>query len=48
MKVVERMFEKRLRREVNLDEMQMGLISEKIIVNDIFSVRQVMEKYELA
>ena len=47
-KVVERMLKKRLRTAVNIDEMQMGFMPGKSTVDAIFSVRQVMEKYELA
>ena len=42
------MFQKRLRREVNIDEMEIGFISGKSIVDAIFSARQVIKKYELA
>jgi len=48
MKVVERIFEKRLRKVVTIDEMQMGFMPGKGTVDAIFSVRQLMEKYENA
>ena len=48
MKVIERVFEKRLRKVVDVDEMQMGFMPGKGTVDAIFSVRQMMEKYDKA
>ena len=48
MKMVEKCSEKRLRRVVDIDEMQMGFILGKSKIYAIFSVRQIMEKYELS
>jgi hypothetical protein len=48
MKVIERIFEKRLRKVVRIDEMQMGFMPGKGTIDAIFSVRQIMEKYEKA
>ena len=42
------MFKKRLRKVVGIVEMQMGFMPGKSTVDTIFSIRQVMEKYELA
>ena len=39
MKVIERVFERRLKKVVGIDEMQMGFLSGK------GTVRQMMEKY---
>ena len=43
MKVIERIFERRLRKVVKLDEMQMGFLTDAI-----FIMRQLLEKYEMA
>jgi len=48
LKVIERVFEKRLRSFVKLDKMQMGFMPGKGTVDVIFIVRQMMEKYEMA
>ena len=48
MKIVERIFEKRLRKVVDLDEMQMGFRPGRGTVDAIFIMRQMMEKYEIA
>ena len=48
MKVIERVFEKRLRKVVDIDEMQMGFMPGKGTVDAIFIIRQMMEKYEAA
>ena len=48
MKVVEIMFEKRLKRVVNINEIQMGFMPGKSTAEAIFSVRTVMDKHELA
>lgn len=48
MKVIERIFEERLRKTIVLDEMQMGFMPGKGTIDAIFSVRQMMEKYEAA
>ena len=47
-KVIERIFEERLRKNVKLDEMRMGFVPGKGTTDLIFSLRQMMEKYEAA
>jgi len=48
MKVIERIFVKRLRKVVDIDEMQMGFMPGKGTIDAIFIIRQMMEKYEAA
>jgi len=48
MKVIERVFVKRLRRVIDIDEMQMGFMPGKGTIEAIFIIRQMMEKYEAA
>ena len=48
MKVTERIFERRLRKVVELDKMQMGFMPGRGTVDAIFILRQLMEKYEMA
>jgi len=48
LKVIERVFENRLRSFVKLDEMQMGFMPGKGTIDAIFIVRQMMGKYEMA
>ena len=47
MKVVERIFEKRLRKQVKIDEIQMRFIPQKGTIDAIFLVRQIMKKYDV-
>ena len=46
--MMERIFEERMRKNVKLDVMQMGFVLGKGTADAIFSVRQMMEKYEAA
>ena len=48
MKVVEKNFERRLRKVVKLDEMQNGFTTGRGTIDAVFIVRQLMEKYETA
>jgi len=48
MKVIERVFVKRLRKVVDIDKMQMGFMPGKGTIDAIFIIRQMMEKYEAA
>ena len=48
MKVIERIFERRLRKVVKLDEMQMGFMPGRGTMDAIFIMRQLLEKYEMA
>ena len=48
MKVIERIFERRLRKVVKLDEMQMGFIPGRGTTDAIFIMRQLLEKNEMA
>ena len=48
MKVTERIFERRLRKVVKLDEMQMGFMPGRGTTDAIFIMRQLLEKYEMA
>ena len=48
MKVIKRIFERRLRKAVKLDEMQMGFMPSSGATDAIFIMRQLMEKYEMA
>ena len=47
MKVVERIFEKRLRKQIKIDEIQMRFIPQKGTIDAIFLVRQIMKKYDV-
>ena len=46
--MIERIFEERLRKNVKLDKMQMRFVRGKGTTDAIFSVRQMMKKYEAA
>ena len=46
--VIERISEERLRKNVKLDETQIGLVPGEGSTDAIFLVRQMMEKYEAA
>ena len=48
MKVIKRIFERRLRKFVKLDEMQMGFMPGRGSTYAIFTMRQLMEKFEMA
>ena len=48
MKVIERIYERRVRKVVELDEMQMGFMPGRGTTDAIFIKRQLMEKYEVA
>ena len=48
MKVIEGIFERRLRKVVKLDEMQMGFMPGRGTTDAIFMMRQLLEKYEMA
>ena len=48
MKAIGRNFEKRLRKVVELVEIQMGFVSGKGTIDAIFIIRQMKEKYEVA
>ena len=48
MKVIERIFERRLRKNVKLDDMQMGVMPGRGTTDAIFIMRQLLEKYEMA
>ena len=48
MKVIQRIFERRLRKVVKLDEMQMGFMPGRGTTDAIFIMRQLLEKYEMA
>jgi len=45
MKVVERIFENRIRQQINTDDTQFGLINSKGTNHTIFIVRQMQEKF---
>ena len=45
MKVVERMFEKRLRRLVSVDEMQFGFMPEKGTTDAVFILRRIQVEH---
>ena len=45
MEVVERVFEKRLRRIVSADEMQLSLMPEKGIIDAVFIMKRMQEEY---
>ena len=46
--MIERIFEERLRKNVKLDEIQMKFVPGKGATDAIFSVREMVEKYEAA
>ena len=46
MKDVERTFEKQLRKQIEIDKMQIGFMPGKGTNNVIFLVKQMMEKYK--
>ena len=46
--MIERIFERRLGKVVELDEMQMGFIPGRGTTDAVFIMRQSMEKYEMA
>ena len=48
MKVIERIFKRRLRKVVKLDEMQMGFMPGRGTTDAIFIMRQLLERYEMA
>ena len=48
MKVIERIFERRLRKVVKLDEMQMGFMPGRGTTKVIFIMRHLLAKYEMA
>ena len=48
MKVIERIFERRLWKVGKLDEMQMGCMPGRRTTDAIFLTRQLLEKYEMA
>ena len=48
MKVIERIFERRLWKVGKLDEMQMGCMPGRGTTDAIFLTRQLLEKYEMA
>ena len=45
MKVIERVFERRIREKVKIDAMQFGFMPGKGTTDVIFTVRQMQEKY---
>jgi len=45
MKVAERLFEHRIRQQLEIDDMQFGYIKGKSTINAIFVVRQMQEKF---
>ena len=45
MKIIERVFERRLRNVVDIDEMQLGFMPGRGTIDGIFAIRQLMEKY---
>ena len=45
MKVIERVFERRIREKVKIDAMQFGFMPGKGTTDAIFTVRQMQEKY---
>jgi len=45
MKVVERIFENRIRQQIDIDNMQFGFMKGKGTTDAIFIVRQVQEKF---
>ena len=47
MKVVEKIFERRLQKVVKVDEMQIGFMPGRGTTDAIFIMRQLLEKYEM-
>ena len=47
MKVIERMFERRIREKVKIDAMEFGFMPGKGTTDAVFTVRQMQEKYGL-
>ena len=47
-KVIKRICEKRLRKVVKLEEMQMGFMPKRGTIDAIFVIRQILKKYEAA
>ena len=47
MKVVERIFEHRIRQQIEVDDMQFGFMKGKGTTDDIFTVRQVQENFRV-
>ena len=45
MKVVERVFEKRIHRIVTVDEMQIGFMPERGTIDAVFILRRMQEEY---
>jgi len=45
MKVIERVFERRIRQKVKIDAMQFGFMPGKRTTDAIFTVRQMQQKY---
>ena len=45
MKVVERVFKKRLHRIVSVDEMQLGFMNERGTIDAVFILRRMQEEY---
>ena len=48
MKIIKRIFKKRLRRVVELDEKQMGFVLRRGTIDVNFKMIQMMEEYEVA
>lgn len=48
MKIIERIFVERIRRRVEINEIQLGFMPGKGTIDAIFAVRQLIEKYSLA
>ena len=44
-KMIEHVFERRIREKVKIDAMQFGFMPGKVTVDAIFTVRQMQEKY---
>jgi len=47
MKVVEKIFEHRIRQQIEVDDMQFGFMKGKGTTDDIFTVRQVQENFRV-
>jgi len=45
MKVVEKIFEHRIRQQIDIDDMQLGFVKGKVTTDAIFVVRQMQEKF---
>jgi len=46
MKVVERMFEHKIRQQIDIDDMEFGFMKGRGTTDTIFIVRQMQEKFE--